>query len=284
MNDNGSFNITSVWEVLTRRWKIITAFVAIILILTAIMLMFFVPRYYKSKAVIVASNPALADKARLLNNNIQQLYSPFGSSDDLNRLYAIAHLDTLHYQLVHEFDLVKYYHEDNKASAAKRAVKALEDDLELVKTENDELHIILYTKDKNLSAKIVNRLVELIDTTAARAWRREYFKSLTALEQSITSLKVQLTTGGDSSQLSSMTTVEGNKETLVKQLSQFETVANEYRLAINNSPSSLVVLENAFPSLNYDKPKVRQVLFAALVASLAFAVMAVLIYDKNKTP
>jgi capsular polysaccharide biosynthesis protein len=284
MNDNASFNITSVWEVLTRRWKIITAFVAVTLILTAIMLMFFVPRYYKSQAVIIASNPALADKARLLNNNIQQLYSPFGSSDDLNRLYAIAHLDTLHYQLVHEFDLVKYYHEDNKASAAKRAVKALEDDLELVKTENDELHIILYTKDKNLSAKIVNRLVELIDTTAARAWRGEYTKSLTALEQSITSLKVQLNNSGDSSQLSSITTAEANKQALASQLKQFETVANEYRLAINNSPSALVVLEHAFPSLTYDKPKVRQVLFAALVASLAFAVMAVLIYDKNKTP
>lgn len=283
MNDLTAFNIASLWQVLVRRWKIIAAFVGTVLIATLLLLLFVVPKFYKSKAVIIAANPALADKARLLNSNIQQLYSPYGSGDDLNRLYAIARLDSLHYQLVQEFDLVKYYHEGNEANAIKLAVKALEDDLEIMKTENDELHITVYTKDKNLSARIANRLVQLIDTTASRSWRREYIKSLASLERSIENLKQQVSPQPDTASQSLAVDVysERRKGSTLKQLQQFEEVANEYRLAIASNPSSLVVLQAAYPSLSYDKPKKLAVMLGALLASLAFAIIAVLVYDNR---
>jgi uncharacterized protein involved in exopolysaccharide biosynthesis len=273
MNENVSFNITTVWQVLSRRWKMIAGFVAVVLVIAYLMVSFVLPKYYRSEAVIIASNPQLTDRARMLNKNIEQLYSPYGTGDDLNRLYAIAKLDSLQYQLVHEFDLVKYYHEQDKATAPRRAVMALRDDLEITKTENDELHIVVFTRNKNLSAQIANRLVQLVDSTAARSWRSEYTRSIRALQQSISDLKKQA--GADS--LSSHTS---NRAT-TDQVQQFESAANEYQLALNNNPSSLIILQAAFPSLTHDKPKLLQVLIGAAFASLAFAALAVLLFDRK---
>jgi uncharacterized protein YoxC len=197
MNDMPFFNIASVWQAITRRWKIITVFTLGMVGLAFVVLMI-VPKYYKSTAVIIAANPALADKNRLLDHNIQHLYSPYGSGDDLNRLYAIARLDTLKYQLVNEFDLKSYYELPSSMVGTREAVRALEQDIDLVKTENDELHITIMTRNKQLSANLANRLVQHIDSTAARSWRKEYERSLQALQQSIEHIRKRLSNKVDS--------------------------------------------------------------------------------------
>ena len=95
MQQNTSpFNLIDIMEVLKRRKSFIGWFVFTSCIVTALLLFFVMPRYYKSTAVIVAANPALADKARLFNENIEGLYSDFGNEEDLDRLYGIAKLDT----------------------------------------------------------------------------------------------------------------------------------------------------------------------------------------------
>jgi len=90
-----------------------------------------VPKYYRSFAILVPANPALADKARLFNTNIEGLYSYFGTGDDLDRLFGIASMDTVYKQLVDSFHLVDYYQLTNadKGINRRKAVLELREDL-----------------------------------------------------------------------------------------------------------------------------------------------------------
>ncbi|WP_207497115.1 Wzz/FepE/Etk N-terminal domain-containing protein [Aridibaculum aurantiacum] len=282
---SSEFNLAGVWQVIIRHRKIIATFVAVVVLLAALLLFFVLPKYYKSEAVIVATNPALADKSRLLNNNVQHLYSPYGNGDDLGRLLGIASMDTVYQQLVEQFKLEDYYEVSDTRGAEKAAVKALQDDVKLLKTENNELYISVTTKDRHLSSNIANRMVELIASTAERSWRKEYASSLTALqtriekeELELVALENMIRTGRtEGAQIALLS----KRAALVEQLQQLYKASNEYQLAIDNQPAALVVMQHASPAVTHHKPRKGDVLVAVFLASLAFAVIAAVVYDRK---
>ena len=279
-----AFNLTGVWEVVRRHWKLIASFVGVVLFVTLMLLFFVLPKIYKSTGVIIAANPALADKSRILNSNVQHLYSPYGSGDDLNRLETIAKLDTVYLQLVRELKLVNYYDLGGKDSIT-NAVANLKDDLLILKTEHDELHITAYSKDKDLGASLVNKMIAHISAIAELSWRNEYTSAFGALQNQIEQTENQLNVIADSlkapSAINANVALLSKRAALVEQLQSFYKASNEYQLAFNNNPAALVVLEKGVPALKHVKPKKGETMLLAFVASLAFAVVASFIYDKR---
>ncbi len=161
-----SFNLVQVTDTLQRKWKTILLFVLACAIVATITV-FVVPQYFRSSATVVSANPALADKGRFFNNNIQALYSYFGSGDDLDRIYGVGDMDTSYKKLVDEFSLVNYYQlsGDSLPLLRRKAVMLLKNDLSFQKTEQNQLKIIAWTKNKQLAADLVNRLVAIIQET-----------------------------------------------------------------------------------------------------------------------
>jgi hypothetical protein len=149
---------------------------------------FVIPRYYRSASTVVSANPALADKARLFNTNIQTLYSYFGSGDDLDRIYGIADMRSTYVKLVDEFSLINYYQlkGDSISILKTKAAKCLQKDIHLEKTEQSQLQIIAWTKNKQLSANLVNRMVAIIQETEMDIWKTNYQNSQDKLNSSIT--------------------------------------------------------------------------------------------------
>ena len=174
--NTSSFNLIDIMEVLKRRRSFIGWFVFTACIVTALLLFFVIPRYYKSTAVIVAANPALADKARLFNENVEGLYSDFGNEEDLDRLYGIAKLDTTYKLLVDKFNLIQYYNisKNNVELNRQKAIEELKDAIELVKTEFYQLKISATTKDKKLSAALANEMVQIMQRLLQDRWKQNY--------------------------------------------------------------------------------------------------------------
>jgi capsular polysaccharide biosynthesis protein len=288
MNDrSSSFHIAGVWEVIRRRLAMIASFVGFVLIIAALLLFFVIPKKYKSTAVIVAANPVLADKSRILNSNIQHLYSPYGTGDDLSRLEAIAALDTITIALVKEFDLENYYELTNDAKATGVAMLRLRKDLQVLKTPYDELHISATLMDRQLASNVVNRMVNLISDIAENSWRKEYTLANEALQQKIQQTELQLASNADSLKRTGAKqiaeSITANKRVvLVEQLQQFYKASNEYELASAQKPASLVVLQNAYPAYLHDKPRSLEVLIMAFISALAFSIIAALIYEREK--
>ena len=155
MQQNNSLNLIEVVAAIKKSSNQIIVFVFLSLAI-AYSVLLLIPKYFQSTAIVVAANPALADKARFFNNNIQGLYSNFGSGDDLDRIYGLANLDTAYKLLVDEFELISYYqlNDDSIKLRRRKAVLLLKDDIQLSKTDLSQLKISVWHKDNKTSAAI----------------------------------------------------------------------------------------------------------------------------------
>lgn len=280
-----SFNLQSTVQVLQSKWKPVLLFVAISMMITTITLLV-VPKYYRSVAIIVPANSTLADKAHLFNPNIENLYSYFGSGDDLDRLYGIASMDTVYKQLVDEFNLVQYYQlrNDDIAVMRRSAVGELREDVRLQKTELGQLRITGWTKDKDLSARIVNRLVEITQMSEEAIWKARYEASMKKLNSSVAEMETEYKTlsGKTTGFLGGHTALEDSKmHNLLEQINSFQKAANEFKVAIQNNAPALYVMEKAAPAAKSEKPNRPGVLIAAFLISLVFGSLAVLVYNRE---
>lgn len=282
------FNLESVITVLQKRLKGIAIFIAVSLIVAAIAV-FFADKYYRSSALIVPANSSLADKARLFNTNVQNLYPFLGNSDDAETLFGIAKSDTIFYRLIDAFNLVDYYHSkgSNDAQKRKNTLTQLQKDLKIEKTEFNQLKIIAFTKDPQLSANIVNNTIEIIQQIEQQMWKLVYQNSVTQLHQSLSALENQYRSIADSI---SKTTIPYKKELLetqrlstLEQIKQFLKSENEFKLAVETTPPTLYTIEKAFPSVSADKPLLVPTLLAVFFISFVFATITALVFERKQT-
>ncbi|MEI7627952.1 MAG: hypothetical protein WCJ80_06915 [Bacteroidota bacterium] len=289
---NHSFNLQSTVHLLQTKWKQLLFFVLVSLLVASITL-FIVPKQYYAASTLVSANPSLADKAHLLNQNIQNLYSVFGSGDDLERIYGIASMDTVYKQLVDEFDLISYYQltgaDTNRVPLnfnllRRKAVLELKEDINIQKTEFAQLKISIWTKDAALSAKIVNRMVEITRLKEESIWKSGYEKMLVNFNRSIDSLTkiydvMSTAIKMEKENASQIYYVKSNS--LYEQINAQQKAASELKLAIDNNAPSLFVLETAVAAAKPEKPNIPEVLILTAIVSLVFAVMVLLIYHRE---
>ena len=186
MQQNNSLNLIEVVAAIKKSSNQIIVFVFLSLAI-AYSVLLLIPKYFQSTAIVVAANPALADKARFFNNNIQGLYSNFGSGDDLDRIYGLANLDTAYKLLVDEFELISYYqlNDDSIKLRRRKAVLLLKDDIQLSKSDLSQLKISVWHKDNKTSAAIANRIVKFVQEMEEGFWKNNYQSTLENLQASI---------------------------------------------------------------------------------------------------
>ena len=280
-----SFNLLQTTAILQKKWRTIFLFVLLSAVAAAVTV-FVVPPYFRSTAIVVSANPVLADKARFFNSNIQNLYSYFGSGDDLDRINGVADMDASYEKLVDEFSLVGYYHlaDDSLPVLKRKAAKCLRKDLYCQKTEQNQLKIIAWTKDKELSAKLVNRMVAIIEETETGVWQKNYHQSLEKLNASVASMENDYRMMSDS-----IASMNGGKrelavtqmQTLLEQIKQYRKTADEYKLATQTPPAVLYVMEAASPAAKAERPDKLGIILAACLAGFLFGCLLVLVNDRK---
>ncbi|NCI51791.1 hypothetical protein GWC95_17835 [Sediminibacterium roseum] len=278
-----SFNLITTSAVLLRRWKFILAFV-VVCVLVAAITVFVVPKYFRSAATIVSANTTLADKGRLFNQNINGLYSYFGSGDDLDRIQGIAERDTTFLQLVDEFALVSYYKLKNDDSAVlrKKASICLKKNISLQKTEQGQLQVIAWTKDKKLSADLVNRLVDIVQQTGTQIWRSNYNQQIEKFDSTLSVMQKEYATVLDSAKkVKTESTGPLRLQQLYDRIQSFSKVSDEFKLASQTLPPLLYVLEPASPAAFAQRPDKPAVIIAAALLAFVFACIVVLVSDRK---
>lgn len=255
--------------------------------MAAAITVYVMPAYYRSAAIIVPANPVLADKARLFNKNIRELYSYFGSGDDLDRIYGVAEMESIYQKLGDEFSMVNHYQltGDSLLLLRRKAVKQLRKDIDLRKTDKDQLIIEVWTKDKQLSADIVNRMVTLIEQTESRVWQQQYQQSVEKLKSSIAEKEQQYVLLNDSLQRANPSQKEllsVQLTGLLEQLKQYRIAEDEFKLAIQTSPDVLYVMEAAVPAAKAERPDKLAILIATGLVSCVFICLLVLVNDRKQ--
>jgi len=280
------FNLTDIIAVLQKRWKSIVVFVTVSMVI-ATAILFFSPKQYQSATIIVPGNPLLADKSRLFNQNIQSLYGILGNGDDVETISGIITLDTTYYQLIDTFKLVDYYTIKAETYAAKRkaALKRLKKDLEVVKQEDRQLKISIFTKEAGLSAAIVNKAVAIAEQQLQNIWKQNYQQNITNLKIAASHLEMQYRVLTDSAMHINSTAereiAEQTKRQLLDQLASNAKVEQELELAVNGLPPVLYVLDKGVSSVSADKPKYLSSLLIVFFASFVFGVFLVSWNERN---
>lgn len=284
--NGSSFNMAQTVSVLQRHLKTILLF-TIITMAVATIVVFLMPRYYRSTAKLIAANPQLADKSRLFNDRIQGLYSYFGSGDDLDRIIGIADLDTTYKQLVDEFKLVDYYQlgKDSLPLLKRKAVLKLKDDLSFQRTEQEQLKIICWTKDNQLSADLANRLIVIVQKQLEAIWLNNYVTAQQQLQQSVAEAESEYKILFDSAAKSGVVAtalITRHMNDLLTQLSQYRKTAASFKLMGETAPQALFVLEQAVPAVKAERPDKLAVILVSGLAGFVFIVLLLLLNHRKQ--
>lgn len=273
-------------SILQNKWRSILLF-TILTAAVATATVFLMPKQYRSAAKLISANPQLADKSRLFNENIQSLYSYFGSGDDLDRIMGIALLDTSLKQLVKNFNLTNYYKlsNDTEALLQRKAVLKLRDDLLVQRTEEGQLNISCWTKDPVLSAGIVNALVKIIENKLEDIWQSNYSATKEQLNLSITQTEAsykQLFDSLSKAPAPQTSLIQKHMETLLDQLTQYRKTAATVQLIGATAPVALYVLEPAVPAAKAERPDKPAIILAAAIAGFLFSLLLALLSNRKQ--
>lgn len=272
-----NFNIVELTNVLFSRWKFILLF-TIASVLIALGAIFFIAPKYTATSKVLAGNAVLADKARLFNNEIQQLYSFFGSGDDLDRLMSIASMDTSIKQVVQAFNLANYYQITEKEAGLEmyKSIRAFKKDLTLIKSVNNELEISYAHENKHTAAAIVNFMTEQLAVKMKTIWKQQYEKIGQQLDSNIAFISNEYK--GLANNSSADDAISKTKMTaLLNQLEQFNKIRIETKMAAATTPDALIVLEKASAPAKMSWPNKAIVLPVAALLGFIFSVCLVLI-------
>lgn len=255
-----------------RRHSKFLVLIVLLPVLTAIILSLVLPKEYLSKSSILPVNSHLTDKARYSSDEIAELYSAFGNGEDLDRLYATARSGSVIMKMVDSFNLTGYYRlQHKKALAQEAAAKELSSSIDIRKTEYGELQIRVWDKEPQMASYICNAIVDRIDKIQKELYQEFYASSLQKMEQ-IYSQKLSLARADDSTLL------------LGDELAVYRKSIAEFRMAMQNPPPTLMVLEKAYPSVKPDKPKLLLNVVLTFLVSLFTGIAIVLFFapDKNR--
>ena len=77
--------------------------------------------------------------------------------------------------------------------------------------------------------------------------------------------------------------LESQRQSVLEQMKQYQKSANEIKLAIASTPPALYIVEKATTSASADKPIFIIDLLIVLFASILFAIIATLIFERKQT-
>lgn len=258
--------------IISRWWKTILA-VTLGVTAVALVILLLQPRQYLSVVTALPASGFASDKARIFNDNIEQLYPTIGTADELDPVVGTGKLDTLYLAVAAEHNLAAYYGMDN-ASPLKVA-QVFKHRSKVEKSEYGELKIKVWDRKPAMAATLANSLFNKLQQLHQSLQSQGNALVLQRLQEQYSQLQktysgapdsVRLQTGG--AELTSL-----RRKNLLEQISQYEKLIAEYSLMLQTNPQALLVVEMARPSVKADKPRIAQVLLLTAFASLVFGLL-----------
>ncbi|MBL7759422.1 MAG: hypothetical protein JNK08_01875 [Sediminibacterium sp.] len=281
-----SFNLIELLVLLQSKWRQLLSFTAASAIVAACIVFIVTPKY-ESAATILAGNSLLTDKASIFNPQIKDLYGSFGNGDDLDRIQAVAEMDTTLLKVIRDQQLVQYYALKNEPESVleKQALKLLRKELRFIKTPKDQLIISCITKDERQAAQIVNAVVQSAEENLQSLTQLQYKRILEQIDTTIANLKLQYS----ALEQQPVATSESAKRmqdaetfSILSQLEQYKKISAEYKIGMHAIPSYIRILEQGSIPSEPAWPNKPLIIAIAALAGLAFSSLLTLLNNPSK--
>lgn len=275
------------FSVLMRRWKLIlllTAAATVVAFLASLLS----PKKYLGEATAVPANSAVADKARIFNQNIEALYPELGTPDELDKIEGTAALDTIYLAAANDYRLAAHYGLNTAdANATENAANLLRKNASVRRTGFGELKVKVWDRDNQMAANLANALLQKLNdihqhlqTENSRTVLQKLKEEFALKQQALTGA---MRNGNDSLSSSQQQATESPfaMATRTSQLQQYSQLIGEYELALKTAPKVLLVVEGARPKPWTDKPDVPKTLLFTFLASLLFSFLLALYLESR---
>ena len=275
-----------IFYLVSKWWKQMLALVLISLVVAGIIL-FLQPRQYLSVATAVPANSLSADKAKIFNHNIEELYSNIGLPDDLDMILGTGQLDTVYLAVTDQFNLFDHYKisdDKNKRTIAARLLKRYS---RIIKSGYGELQVKVWDTDKDLAPQLANSIMTKLESIHNALQNNNNQQALQSLQLAIKKIQtdidsINLLHPGTTLTQQAEEPYSIRRRVLISQLEEYQKLAGEYQLLTNAGSRVLLVLEKARPSVYPDKPDWIKTIVATAFLSLIFALLVALIMEKRK--
>ena len=270
--------------ILSRWWKFIIGLTAGAVIL-AFIITLLLPKQYLSTATALPANSLVADKARILNANIEALYPEIGLPDELDKLEGTAALDTLFIAVANEFKLDEHYHIHASDESIDKAVLKLRKNSNISRTGYGELRVKVWDVDRNIAAAMANSFMSKLQALHQHLQNENNLVVLQRLKEAYASKEKLFNNYSDSvvKTGAAQELMAAQKATILEQLKQYQLAMDQYELAIKTNPPVLLTVEKARPAVWSDRPKIFQILVLTAIAAFLFSfLLAVSFESRNK--
>lgn len=267
--------------VFTKRWKLIASITALATIM-ALIISLLSPKKYLAVATALPANSMIADKARIFNQNIEALYSEFGTVDELDKLEGTGKLDTLFIAAAEEFKLEEHYKIGASNESLYDAATKLKKNSRINRSGYGELKVRVWDKDNVLCAQLANFLMKKIQELHQHLQNQASRSVLEKIKEAYASKQkelLQLTDSVKSVSIQSQTRMA----TIREQLQSYEKMIDEYQLAIDTNAPVLLIVEPARPVLYADRPKIAQTALLSFFGAFVFSFLLALFIESKKT-
>jgi len=232
-------------------------------------LVFLRDRQYLSVATAVHASTYLTDKSKIFSENIQALYSSLGSPDDLDLVTGTARLDTVYLAVTDLFNLADHYKiKDNEGKGRIRSASLLKKNSRVMKSEYGELKVKVWDTDRNLAPQLANAILDQLQAIHTRLQNNSNEVILLGLIKRRELLQKETDSAGNT--------------VVNQQLAEYEKLIGEYRLMLDTRPPALIVIEEAKPALQPDRPRRLRIIAATALLGFLFGLLVALALDRNK--
>lgn len=264
-------------SIIVKRWKLmvtITVLATIIALIAALLS----PKKFLSVATALPANSLIADKGRIFNQNIQELYSDFGTTDELDKLEGTGNLDTIFIAASEKFNLDQHYRISSSGESFYSAALKLKANCKIARSSYGELKVKVWDEDKNLAAEIANFLMREIQNIHQHLQNENSGSALEKIKEDYKAKQNEYLQLTDSATAIAKTRLKA----LSDQLEEEQKMINQYQLAINTNAPVLLIVENARPSFWPDKPKILATVLFAFFGALLFSFLLSLFIESRK--
>jgi len=270
-----------IFDLITKWWKHILAFVIVALIVTAIVV-YTTPKKYLGQATALPAPTFATDKAGVFSENLQILYPGLGTSDDLDMILGTAHLDTVYTAVAADLNLADYFGIDkNDPERNKKAGSILNEKKKVIKSDYGDLKVKVWDVDRYRAVEMANAIMDRLQRIQQDVQTANNAAMLEKIKEALATKQSELASADSSVNPSSPIAV-AKRNSLIEQLQQYEKLKNEYQLMVNAKPQALIIVEKASPALWPDKPKPKETLLAAAILSLLFGLFAALVLERRR--
>jgi hypothetical protein len=266
--------------VLTKRWKLIFS-ITLLSIVIALVAALLSPKKYLGIATALPANTMIADKARIFNQNIEALYSEFGTVDELDKLEGTGRLDTLFIAAAEEFELDDHYKLGASVESTYDAAMKLKKNSRINRSGYGELKVRVWDKDKNLCAELANFITRKMEELHQHLQAQTNLAVLEKIKEAYALKQKESVQLMDSVKPVSMNN-QARLSTLTEQLQSYEKMIGEYQLAVSTHSPVLLVVEPARPALYPDRPKMAQTILLVFFGAFVFSFLIALFVESRK--